>query len=517
MLSALLDNTQAQPDPPNPLTPTPDLKVAQEPKDATELSVHHTSPPAPYQPVTPLQPTIAVESSSTLNTIVASPSITTQATVQIEVQALSSQSHIEQDVEMTERDEAEASDVEVDGEREDEAEAASEADVDSDEEGEEEEEEEDEEEDEDSSGEESEDLEHSPKLYAVAGPEGVAELQLPVNIQTVKTEPLASDGQAGDSQVPFIPTEGQEPVTEPPKKKRRKQRSPSEDEDLPPPPPPMKTIRLEREMLPEGQTLDWDVLEEARDKGMVAGWERGEEMEPFPGDKMDIPLPTTHAMELDINASVGEREAQEMAAIAARLEAKYKDPPRKKTKVIKRNPDYNFEDPFIDDSELLIDAPTHYQRPKKEGFFVHSGPLELLEASPKKAKAKATSRKSLGGGASEARPKRISIATLTASKYGIRALPQVEESRAESSKAEGSRSSPIKIDSDFDVEIVPRAGPSTLKSPEKDMQANVPLDREVYIHASKTSRLLPPWPAFPSVLAQSLKNYRAQALECKYL
>ena len=41
--------------------------------------------------------------------------------------------------------------------------------------------------------------------------------------------------------------------------------------------------------------------------------------------------------------------------------------------------DYDLEDPFIDDSELLIDAPTHFGRPKKEGFFVHSGPLELLE------------------------------------------------------------------------------------------------------------------------------------------
>ena len=40
---------------------------------------------------------------------------------------------------------------------------------------------------------------------------------------------------------------------------------------------------------------------------------------------------------------------------------------------------YDFEDDFIDDSELTIDAPTHIARPKKEGFFVQSGPLELLE------------------------------------------------------------------------------------------------------------------------------------------
>jgi len=41
---------------------------------------------------------------------------------------------------------------------------------------------------------------------------------------------------------------------------------------------------------------------------------------------------------------------------------------------------YDIEDDFIDDSDLQIDAPTHYQRPKKEGFFVHMGELELLEA-----------------------------------------------------------------------------------------------------------------------------------------
>lgn len=47
----------------------------------------------------------------------------------------------------------------------------------------------------------------------------------------------------------------------------------------------------------------------------------------------------------------------------------------KKRRVI----DYDLNDPFIDDSDLKIDAPTHVARPKKEGFFVHMGHLELLE------------------------------------------------------------------------------------------------------------------------------------------
>jgi hypothetical protein len=41
--------------------------------------------------------------------------------------------------------------------------------------------------------------------------------------------------------------------------------------------------------------------------------------------------------------------------------------------------DYDLNDPFIDDSDLKIDAPTHIARPKKEGFFVHQGMLELME------------------------------------------------------------------------------------------------------------------------------------------
>lgn len=39
--------------------------------------------------------------------------------------------------------------------------------------------------------------------------------------------------------------------------------------------------------------------------------------------------------------------------------------------------DYDLDDPFIDDSELVFDAPTHVGRPKKEGFYVCDGDVEL--------------------------------------------------------------------------------------------------------------------------------------------
>jgi cell wall assembly regulator SMI1 len=42
---------------------------------------------------------------------------------------------------------------------------------------------------------------------------------------------------------------------------------------------------------------------------------------------------------------------------------------------------YDLSDAFIDDSEIAIDdAETHVPRPVKEGFFVHSGQVELMSA-----------------------------------------------------------------------------------------------------------------------------------------
>ncbi|KAG2201962.1 hypothetical protein INT47_000501 [Mucor saturninus] len=38
--------------------------------------------------------------------------------------------------------------------------------------------------------------------------------------------------------------------------------------------------------------------------------------------------------------------------------------------------DYDFEDPFIDDSEMLLDQPHEYHQPEFDGFFVYHGPLD---------------------------------------------------------------------------------------------------------------------------------------------
>ena len=39
--------------------------------------------------------------------------------------------------------------------------------------------------------------------------------------------------------------------------------------------------------------------------------------------------------------------------------------------------DYDYDDPFIDDSEMLVDEPTQsIPLPEYDGFFVYHGPLD---------------------------------------------------------------------------------------------------------------------------------------------
>lgn len=44
-----------------------------------------------------------------------------------------------------------------------------------------------------------------------------------------------------------------------------------------------------------------------------------------------------------------------------------------------RDEGYDTSDSFVDDSELHTDMPKFYVRPKRDGFYVANGPLELFE------------------------------------------------------------------------------------------------------------------------------------------
>ncbi|SNX85712.1 uncharacterized protein MEPE_04421 [Melanopsichium pennsylvanicum] len=70
---------------------------------------------------------------------------------------------------------------------------------------------------------------------------------------------------------------------------------------------------------------------------------------------------------------------------------------------------YDVRDPFVDDSELNIDEPTHFAKPKADGFYVTQGPVELA-----KAKANAMGKAQIPQG--KDRPKPLSIRD---SKFGF--------------------------------------------------------------------------------------------------
>ena len=52
---------------------------------------------------------------------------------------------------------------------------------------------------------------------------------------------------------------------------------------------------------------------------------------------------------------------------------------RLNSQIKRKQLDYDFADPFIDDSELQQDAPTHMAKTVKEGFFVHMGKVEVQQ------------------------------------------------------------------------------------------------------------------------------------------
>lgn len=93
-----------------------------------------------------------------------------------------------------------------------------------------------------------------------------------------------------------LPTAGgAENVLVPKKKKRARLRSPSEDEDLAPPPPPMKTIRLERPLVQNGETMEWNILDDARANGLCVAWGVGV-VDDLPGSVPGTITPGASAM-----------------------------------------------------------------------------------------------------------------------------------------------------------------------------------------------------------------------------
>lgn len=334
---------------------------------------------------------------------------------------------------------------------------------------EEDEEEEDEEEDSDDDDAQSEDLEGVGQLSAPFTPSDVQDGPRSDAPLEPESSEAKTDGE-GTGEAPGKATEGEEVVHKPLVKKKRA-RAASVDE-MPPPPPPMLTIRVDREFEDDYETLEWNILDDARERGMVAEWPTGPDISNTPAEPehpvagpSQPPLPVP----LDGNGLDANLMDDDALAIAARLEVKYGGPPKKrKTK----KEEYDLADEFIDDSELAIDAPTHIGRTKKEGFFIQQGPVELImedvvvKRSGQKRSAKVV----------EPPPR---LPTL---------IERVHAKRNAKKKAEGegTRNSPIKLDDADELSPPqPEQIPVLDTSPEISLPLeHIPIDRSKYSFAS---------------------------------
>ncbi|ORY34637.1 hypothetical protein BCR39DRAFT_513729 [Naematelia encephala] len=283
---------------------------------------------------------------------------------------------------------------------------------------------------------------------------------------------------------------------------------------MPKPPPPMKTIRLQRDLDPKAdEPLLWDIYEEAKDKGMIATWnpevEKPEEpMEPINVDApigLGLPVPQD-GLGPSLGGIFGD-SLDDAEAIARRLEEKYGDKPKKK--ITKRKPVelYDLEDEFIDDSELNIDAPTHIGKPVKEGFFVHSGPLELQEEVAPKPRPRTTGTgarrpKSQTAGQPSSSDPQPSLSSLVRSKHPIW-----------QPVGEGTQGSPIQLDSDLEDSVPgPSTSPKKRKVPITVPYTPVDSDSRLFQNLSRDPRHLPPWPTFPDEVRARLAELRNMTL-----
>lgn len=100
-----------------------------------------------------------------------------------------------------------------------------------------------------------------------------------------------------------------------------------------------------------------------------------------------------------LQAMMGGADEAELARLAEELDKKYNVPttskpvryalrtansahillPKKRKRAIEdKTNDYDYLDPFIDDSDLNLDGPMITHRPAKEGFYVQNGAVELI-------------------------------------------------------------------------------------------------------------------------------------------
>lgn len=147
-----------------------------------------------------------------------------------------------------------------------------------------------------------------------------------------------------------------------PKSRAQKARSPSPA--LPPPPPPALTVRLVIEL--GGPTnYSINILDLAKETGQRH--------------------PTPPPIRRDSDSESDDDNEDDHPENAAQPSAPADDTetgiaPKRRRRRRRQDPDeyYDVNDPFIDDSDLGIDAPTHFAQTKQKGFYVNSGDVTLV-------------------------------------------------------------------------------------------------------------------------------------------
>ncbi|SJX64272.1 uncharacterized protein SRS1_14922 [Sporisorium reilianum f. sp. reilianum] len=169
-------------------------------------------------------------------------------------------------------------------------------------------------------------------------------------------------------------------------KKRSRRRSPSPPEVVAPPVPKRPTVRIDiLEARQSGYLINVPELVLAKLKDENHPWAKWYEEQLLEAAAEPEPVaPPTSAPEVP--------PGLEGFGGLAKLLAKYPSgegsgaPPGASKKRRRPNDDkydigqYDMRDPFVDDSELNIDEPTHFAKPKSDGFYVTQGPVELAKA-----------------------------------------------------------------------------------------------------------------------------------------
>ncbi|KAM0788141.1 hypothetical protein ACM66B_001306 [Microbotryomycetes sp. NB124-2] len=156
------------------------------------------------------------------------------------------------------------------------------------------------------------------------------------------------------------------------------------------------TIRIEISLPTPGSTTDvprFSVVEKARDAGFIADEEELAEGEGKSEheDSDDSGIEDGKEGSGPKAVLVGSSKAADgQAELAAQAPKKRK---RGKNAILGRWGGYDTEDPFVDDSELNLYEPKYYVPPKRKGFFVCTGAVEVERKTGRRGRVPGTKNK----------------------------------------------------------------------------------------------------------------------------